>query len=707
MPPANERPDTELVEQTRRGDREAFAELWRRHARAGLTVARSITSSFDPDDLLAEAYAKIFQAIANGHGPTSSFRAYLFTTIRSVAASWGRARRETPLEDAEAIEDPAFSDSATMEALDRSLTARAFRSLPSRWQEVLWYCEVEGMAPHQVAPLLGMNAAAVSALAYRAREGLRQAWVQAHLAAAPAGSDCRWTTERLGAYARHGLGRRDTAKVESHLASCARCTIVAAEAKEVGSRLALVLLPLTVGVGATAAYAAWAQTGANGVSYALGSPAAALPAAAAPAGAVSAGGASAGAASAGHTTSLAWFRRGSRGHAAATATAVGGGVLVAAAIAGAFVLGPQLFPAPAPAVVAAGDSTTEAPSAPDAAEKPAVTPEQARPTLPPAPVPVPPVVAPTDPAPSAPAVPAPSTPAAPTKPSEPKPPAAPVPAAPEIASPADATATAAKSLDASGTGDPGAEVRATASPAGTPLVPAAAIGTAASSSALPLGTTRAAASGAWTLPLDLSALGDGAWTVSFAQTTASGTSPAATRGLTIDRTALPPEIAAVDTGSGASAGLLAPIASGTAEPGATVEVFDAGILQQTVTAGADGTWRTDELTGVAPSYSLTARQTDPLGNVSAPSGTVTGSVAVPEVSASGGPGTVGIAVHGLPGASVRLYGDGGPRDHVLTLDANGDAGGTYLWTTGDHRIGAVYVDGDRRGLLGDVPVTVG
>uniref|UniRef100_UPI0028D7AD98 sigma-70 family RNA polymerase sigma factor n=1 Tax=uncultured Leifsonia sp. TaxID=340359 RepID=UPI0028D7AD98 len=288
MHPAQQRPETELsdaelVELTRGGDRDAYAELWRRHARAGLTVARSLTSSFDADDLIAESYAKIYAAIGRGNGPTSSFRAYLFTTVRSVAASWGRARRETPIEDIEAVEDPAFGEAATMDALDRSLTAQAFRSLPSRWQEVLWYCEVEAMKPAEVAPLLGMSANAVAALAYRAREGLRQAWVQAHLASVPEDSECRWTTERLGAHARGGLSKRDTAKVEAHLAGCARCTVVAAEAHEVGSRLALVLLPLTVGVGATAAYTAWIQSGANAVPYALGSAGAALPATAVPA----------------------------------------------------------------------------------------------------------------------------------------------------------------------------------------------------------------------------------------------------------------------------------------------------------------------------------------------------------------------------------------------------------------------------------------
>lgn len=255
--------DGDLILYTRAGDGSAFGELWRRHARAGRTVARSFTSSLDPDDLVQESFAKIYQALQKGGGPTGAFRPYLFTTIRNTASAWGRARREASIDTLESFEDPASRDEETMAALDRSLTATAFRSLPTRWQEVLWYCEVEQMTPQQVAPLLAMKPNAVAALAYRAREGLRQAWIQAHIAAVPEDSEHRWTIERIGSYTRGSLGKRDTSKIEAHLDACARCTIVAAEAKEVGSRIALVLLPLAAGTVGASGYLAWLQTGAH------------------------------------------------------------------------------------------------------------------------------------------------------------------------------------------------------------------------------------------------------------------------------------------------------------------------------------------------------------------------------------------------------------------------------------------------------------
>ncbi|MEZ5188806.1 MAG: sigma-70 family RNA polymerase sigma factor [Microbacterium sp.] len=283
--------DADLVLRTRSGDRAAFGELWRRHYRSGIVVANSITTQFDADDLVQEAYARIFQAIARGGGPTGSFRAYLFTSIRHTAAGWGRRQRETPIDEVDTLADPDAEAHATDDALDRSLTAQAYRALPTRWQEVLWYTEIEQMKPAEVAPLLGMKAAAVAQLAFRAREGLREAWIQAHLRSAPEGSECRFTIERLGAYARGNLGRRDTGKVDTHLAECARCAIVAAEAKEVSHRLALVLLPLTIGAGGATAYLATVQGGAAPIVALAAGASGTVPGAVSMAGAGSSGGA--------------------------------------------------------------------------------------------------------------------------------------------------------------------------------------------------------------------------------------------------------------------------------------------------------------------------------------------------------------------------------------------------------------------------------
>lgn len=240
--------DGELIERAQSGDSEAFGELWTRHYRSAMRVARQFTSSIDADDLVSEAYARIYQRVLAGGGPSGAFRPYLYTTIRNLASSWGSAQsRNVNVDEIEDAPDERIPEDPAAWALDRTLTARAFRSLPDRWQTVLWYTEVEGMDPHEVAPIMGLTANGVAALSYRAREGLRTAWLQAHVSDASSSGECRWAIARLGEHARHSLTDRERARLEDHLADCAKCTIIADEVEEVGSHLALVLVPLILG----------------------------------------------------------------------------------------------------------------------------------------------------------------------------------------------------------------------------------------------------------------------------------------------------------------------------------------------------------------------------------------------------------------------------------------------------------------------------
>jgi len=132
---------------------------------------------------------------------------------------------------------------------------------------VLWHTEIEGQPPAEIAPLLGLTPNGVSALAYRAREGLRQAYLQMHLAdRAITGASrrerrrCRAASERLGAWIRGGLSKRETAQVEQHLDECERCRTLATELADVNGCLRAFVAPLVLG-GAAAGYLA--STGAN------------------------------------------------------------------------------------------------------------------------------------------------------------------------------------------------------------------------------------------------------------------------------------------------------------------------------------------------------------------------------------------------------------------------------------------------------------
>ncbi|WP_459969390.1 sigma-70 family RNA polymerase sigma factor [Nocardioides pyridinolyticus] len=244
--------DGELISAVRGGDADAYGELFCRHVEAARRLARQLVSAGEADDLVSEAFAKVLVVLQRGGGPDLAFRAYLLTAVRRLHVDRIRSTARLRTTDDLTPFDPGvpFRDTA-VEGFENAAAARAFASLPERWQLVLWHTEVEGQKPAEVATLLGMSANSVSALAYRAREGLRQAYLSMH--AQDVDEDaCAATRASLGAYVRGGLSRRDSAKVEQHLEECRRCAAIYLELTEVNSRLGAVLAPLLLGVAATA-----------------------------------------------------------------------------------------------------------------------------------------------------------------------------------------------------------------------------------------------------------------------------------------------------------------------------------------------------------------------------------------------------------------------------------------------------------------------
>jgi RNA polymerase sigma factor (sigma-70 family) len=244
--------DAELIESVRGGTIDAYGQLYERHVSAAYNLARQLArSQAEADDLVSEAFAKVLDTLRAGRGPDSAFRAYLLTALRHTA--YDKTRRDKKVDLTEDMTDVApavaFSDTAVA-GLERSLAARAFAALPERWQMVLWHTEIEGQSPAEVAPLLGLTANGVSALAYRAREGLKQQYLQMHLAETDA-ERCKATVDRLGAWTRGGLSKREATQVEAHLDECGRCRALAAELADVNGALRIFVAPLVLGVGAT------------------------------------------------------------------------------------------------------------------------------------------------------------------------------------------------------------------------------------------------------------------------------------------------------------------------------------------------------------------------------------------------------------------------------------------------------------------------
>ena len=246
--------DSELVEATRRGDRSAFATLWGRHADAAHRVARAVSWSSEPDDLVSEAFTRILRATTAGGGPTEAFRPYLFTTIRNIAATWAKDHRTVSIDTLDDSADESIPDPGSLIA-DRTSLSRAFATLPERWRTVLWYLEVEGLTPREMAPMLGMKPNAVAALSYRAREGFRKAWLEQHVDDADLPGECRWATGELGRPEGEPMARASRRRLDEHLEQCASCRVIAGVGADARQNLRAVLLVGVLGGAAAATYA--------------------------------------------------------------------------------------------------------------------------------------------------------------------------------------------------------------------------------------------------------------------------------------------------------------------------------------------------------------------------------------------------------------------------------------------------------------------
>ncbi|MFF7265906.1 sigma-70 family RNA polymerase sigma factor [Streptomyces sp. NPDC008159] len=288
LPPPREwdgfraRSDADLIERMRAGRDSAYEELYRRHAEAVRRYARTCCrDAHTADDLTAEVFARMLQAVRGGSGPEHAVRAYLLTSVRRVAASWmTSAKREQLVDDfavfaAQAARGAKASDGDTldlgadvraMHEAEQSMAMRAFRSLPERWQAVLWHTEVEDESPSEVAVLFGLDANGTRVLASRAREGLKQAYLQAHVSASLAGNsaECGRYADRLGAYARGTLRTRAERGLRKHLEECAACRVAAGQIKEVAGGIPAVVPVAVIGWFGAAGYAKAAAIVAGG-----------------------------------------------------------------------------------------------------------------------------------------------------------------------------------------------------------------------------------------------------------------------------------------------------------------------------------------------------------------------------------------------------------------------------------------------------------
>jgi len=160
-----------------------FQELYRLHARPLWAYIYRLTgSTADADDLLQEAFCRMLAAPLATRDD-GELRAYLFRVATNAATDlWrrgGRSRRRAemppgdarPPRDRAAAEPSVAADHGDHAALKQDM-ARTFRDLKPQERMLLWLAHVEGSEHREIAAALGLKAASVPVLLFRARRKL-------------------------------------------------------------------------------------------------------------------------------------------------------------------------------------------------------------------------------------------------------------------------------------------------------------------------------------------------------------------------------------------------------------------------------------------------------------------------------------------------------------------------------------------------------
>lgn len=230
--------DLRLVRAYRDGDAAAAAELYERYYDDALLAAKAIAyRGQHSEEFASEAFTRVLETIRNGLGPTENFWAYLRQAVRSVALNHYRDQdRVVEVDDLAATQDArAFDQSALFETGDGEIVT-AFRRLPERWQQVIFYRTVEGRSPADVANRFGMSENALRALSFRARGGLRREYLL-EIARSSLVDGCSERGEQLVRLAQGSLRGGERRTIVNHVAGCAECGRAQAELDRLLTRM--------------------------------------------------------------------------------------------------------------------------------------------------------------------------------------------------------------------------------------------------------------------------------------------------------------------------------------------------------------------------------------------------------------------------------------------------------------------------------------
>ncbi len=181
----SEAPDADLVQQTIRGDREAFRPLVTRYQERVYLLATSwLRDPSDAQDVTQETFYVAYRHLPELRD-SAKFSSWLFGITRNLCHVWMRKRRIVdecvPLEDVEnqlQVEPSgpyggSFGLGETREELLNLLHA-GLNALPDKYQILLRLKYLSGVSYHEIAEMLDLPEATIKSRLFEARRILRE-----------------------------------------------------------------------------------------------------------------------------------------------------------------------------------------------------------------------------------------------------------------------------------------------------------------------------------------------------------------------------------------------------------------------------------------------------------------------------------------------------------------------------------------------------
>ena len=162
--------DAELVARTRRGDKEAFGDLYERYQDALFRyVYYRVGNQRDAEDLTEEVFLKVWESIGRFRGD-AAFRSWVYRIAHNMVIDHYRTRKDSvALSQGGVVAEEQAGVERQLLAKERAtLLAKAISSLSPLHQQVLILRFIDGFSTEEVAEILERETGTIRVLQHRA-----------------------------------------------------------------------------------------------------------------------------------------------------------------------------------------------------------------------------------------------------------------------------------------------------------------------------------------------------------------------------------------------------------------------------------------------------------------------------------------------------------------------------------------------------------